>query len=111
MLPRVLREDQVRVFKFWYGEAMQDGTHYCNELFYRAMVVDLEQRPRLYHLACRLSGRGATTLVTLTDCQCSLWISLRNQSVTIDLLQAFVSSLVNPTPWPFTGGAAGVGSG
>ncbi|TVP69564.1 MAG: hypothetical protein EA342_03065 [Leptolyngbya sp. LCM1.Bin17] len=86
MLPRVLPEDQVQIFKFWFDGSLQAGIHHCNELYYRALTVDIHQRSRLYHLACRLSRHRATTLVSLTANQCSLWVSLRDHAVAVPLL-------------------------
>ncbi|WP_169617221.1 hypothetical protein [Nodosilinea sp. P-1105] len=82
----MLPEDQVPIFKFWFDGSLQAGTHHRNELYYRALTVDVHQRSRLYHLACRLSRHRATTLVSLASDQCSLWVSLRDHAVAASLL-------------------------
>jgi hypothetical protein len=81
MLPKVVRETDVHIFKFWFDGALQDGLHYDNELFYRALAVESVQRTRLYHLGCKLSEKGGTALVTLSEQGSSLWLSLRSQAV------------------------------
>lgn len=81
MLPQVLREDHIRIFKFWFNGGLQDGLHFRNELFYRCKTVDIFQRARLYQLATRLTEHHAYVLVTVTPDHCSLWISLRNQKL------------------------------
>lgn len=59
--------------------------YYRNELFYRLHTVDIANRARLYHYACRLSQQSAV-VVTASDERCSIWVSLRSPNVsTIDL--------------------------
>lgn len=83
MLPQILPENQLRVFKFWFYDGTQDGLHYQNELFYRARTVEANQRARLYQLACRLSDRNANVVISAAEDSYSLWISLRNQKLAV----------------------------
>jgi hypothetical protein len=96
MLPKVLPESRIQIFKFWFNGALQDGTHYGNELYYRALTVEATKRTRLYHLACKFSEQQAGALVSVTDDQCSLWISLRSQRMAAQLLQQRVAGLPRP---------------
>ncbi|MEB3289331.1 MAG: hypothetical protein VKI82_05415 [Leptolyngbya sp.] len=96
MLPKILEEHRIQVFKFWFGGALQDGSHYQNELYYRALTVESDKRTRLYHLACKLSQQGGGVLVSLSDDQCSLWISLRNQSLLRQVIEERVAGLPRP---------------
>jgi hypothetical protein len=96
MLPKVLPESRVQVFKFWFNGALQDGTHHYNELYYRALTVEADKRTRLYHLACKFSEQRAEALVSVTKDQCSLWISLRSQKMAAQLLQQQVAGLPRP---------------
>lgn len=96
MLPKVLSESQVQVFKFWFNGALQDGTHLYNELYYRALTVETKNRTRLYHLACKFSQQRAGAIVSIADDQCSLWISLRSQMLVTQLLQQRVAGLPRP---------------
>lgn len=97
MLPKILEERRIQVFKFWFGGALQDGAHYQNELYYRALTVESDKRTRLYHLACKLSEQGGTVLITVGDEQCSVWISLRNQSLMHQVLERRVAGLPRPS--------------
>lgn len=97
MLPTILDEDRIQVFKFWFGGVLQDGTHHHNELYYRALTVEPENRPRLYHLACKISDRGGVAIVSLGGDQCSLWLSLRHQGGAYESLGKLVSGLPKPT--------------
>ena len=97
MLPKILEERRIQVFKFWFGGALQDGFHYQNELYYRALTVESEKRTRLYHLACKLSQQGGVVLVSIRDDQCSLWISLRNQSMVHQAMENRIAGLPHPT--------------
>lgn len=96
MLPKVLPESQIQVFKFWFNGALQDGTHQYNELYYRALTVEGVKRTRLYHLACKLSKQQADALVSVADDRCSLWISLRSQMMAAQLVQQRVTGLPRP---------------
>ncbi|MGF1568257.1 MAG: hypothetical protein ACFCVD_09345 [Nodosilinea sp.] len=96
MLPNVLPESRIQVFKFWFSGALQDGIHHRHELYYRALTVPTSKRTRLYHLACKFSEQGATTVVSVTKLQCSLWISLRHQAMVAPLLEHRGAGL--PTP-------------
>lgn len=96
MLPKVLPESRVQVFKFWFNGALQDGTHHYNELYYRALTVQSDQRTRLYHLACKFSEHRAGAIVSVADDQCSLWISLRSQVIAAQLLQQRIAGLPRP---------------
>lgn len=96
MLPKVLPESRIQVFKFWFNGALQDGAHFANELYYRALTVETDKRTRLYHLACKFSEQQAGALVSIADNQCSLWISLRSQAMAAQLLQQRVTGLPRP---------------
>lgn len=97
MLPKILEERRIQVFKFWFGGTLQDGTHYHNELYYRALTVESSYRTRLYHLACKLSGKGGVIVVSLDDQQCSLWISLRDQALAHEAMNGQVAGLPRPS--------------
>lgn len=97
MLPKILEERRIQVFKFWFGGALQDGAHYHNELYYRALTVETNHRTRLYHLACKLSEKGGAVVVSLDDQQCSLWISLRDQALAHKVMDGQVAGLPRPS--------------
>ncbi len=79
MLPPVVDEGQVSIFKFWHGDRIQDGLYFRNELYYRVATINLDQRARLYHYACRISQKSYA-VVTMTQIHCSLWVSLRGSA-------------------------------
>ena len=78
MLPKVVEESTVRVFKFWFCETLQDGMHLQNELYYRLKQANPEYRTRLYQLACKLTQKGADVVLTVGEQNCSLWASIRS---------------------------------
>jgi hypothetical protein len=82
VLPKVIPENQVKPFKFWFNNGLHDGIHHRTDLYYRLQMRQLVDKAKLYKLACRLSWRGADVLVTLDSKHCSLWANLRNQKVT-----------------------------
>lgn len=81
VLPKVVSERKVQLFKFWFNGALQDGIHFENELYYRLQDKPMSLRSRLYQLACRLSLNGADVILTISNDQCGLWANLRNQQV------------------------------
>lgn len=97
MLPEILEDAHIQRFTFWFGGALQEGTHYHNELYYRALTVDRDQRTRLYRLACTISDQGGVILVSLGDDQCSLWISLRNQFLSHQMMEGYRDKLPRPS--------------
>lgn len=97
MLPEILEERRIQTFKFWFDGALQDGAHYHNELYYRALTVESEKRTRLYHLACKLNEKGGSVVVSISDNQCSLWISLRNQALARQVMESRVAGLPRPS--------------
>lgn len=97
MLPKVVRETDLHVFKFWFNGALQDGLHYDNELFYRALAVELDKRTRLYHLGCKLATQGGDALITISDQSSSLWLSLRSQELLAQIQENPVEGLPHPS--------------
>lgn len=88
MLPEVINEDQVHLFKFWFGDCVQDGINHGGELYYRLRSTTVENRARLYHSACRLSQQSKTSVImTVSPTRCSLWVDLRNRDAALTLLQ------------------------
>ena len=81
MLPPVIEEGEYSPFKFWFEHTIQDGMYYQNELFYRLHTISSESRAQLYHYACQLAQHDYV-VVTLTDDECSIWVSLRSPNIT-----------------------------
>ena len=83
VLPPVISEEAVCPFKFWFNQTVQHGMYFHNELFYCLETVALNQQAQLYLRACQL-GRHAHVVVTVTQTDCSLWVSLRNPELLLD---------------------------
>lgn len=79
MQTKVVSGDAVRPFKFLFGEQLQVGIHFKNELYYRIKVVPIACRSALYRQAYGLSDQGADVLLTVGADDCCLWANLRNQ--------------------------------
>lgn len=92
MLPEIVNEAKIHSFKFWFSDRIQEGMNYRGELFYRLHTADASERAKVFQTACRLSQRGASLVLTLSDEQCSLWGSLRSQSVAALALNGFTAS-------------------
>ncbi|WP_088892142.1 hypothetical protein [Leptolyngbya ohadii] len=76
-IPPVLHEESLHPFKFCFGEAIQEGLSYRNELFCRLYSVDETRRAQLYHYGCQLARQEAV-LITVKQSTYSLWIGLRS---------------------------------
>lgn len=81
MLPLVIDEQQVFTFKFWFGNQVQTGMHFQNELFCQLGTVDAAQRSHLYQQACKLAHQGIVLAISCSSNRCSLWGSLRDDVV------------------------------
>jgi hypothetical protein len=90
VLPLVIDEQQVFSFKFWFGNQIQNGMHFQNELFCQIGVVDSSQRSQLYQHACKLSQHGLTLVLTCSQKHCRVWGSLRDEAIK--------QLLINPDP-------------
>jgi len=103
VLPLLLSESNVFIFKFWFEGELRDGMCHQNELFCRLRTFSAQERSQAYHLGCKLTQDYPVIALTATDKQCSLWISLRDphvesilhQATTLELPQVAGSNVKN----------------
>lgn len=88
MLPLVIAESKIFVFKFWFDGDIKEGMCYQNELFCRLQQFDIHDRVQVYHLGCRLASQEVLIAFTASAEQCSLWVSLRDPLAKTLLLKA-----------------------
>ncbi len=88
VLPLVLSESSVFVFKFWFNGELRDGMCHRNELFCRLRTFDAKERAKVYHLGCKLAQQYQLIALTSADMECSLWVSLRDPHVESILQQS-----------------------
>ena len=81
MLPFVVDERKVLIFKFWFDSKVQDGLSHQGELFCRLQTLELRYRSQLYHFGSKLSRQGTSVVVSSGINTCSLWISLRDPDI------------------------------
>jgi hypothetical protein len=87
VLPKPLRDKQIKFFRFWFNHQLQDGLHYQNEMFQRLYTLEHAQRSRLYQLGGHLAKQGTDILITVEpDNRYSLWINLRDYTQAIHQL-------------------------
>lgn len=96
MLPLIVDETKVFVFKFWFNSTIQDGMTHHNELFCRLRTFDLALRSQVYHLGCQLAKKRILIVLTTTPQTCSLWSSLRDPLTEFALTNP--DALTLPTP-------------
>lgn len=81
MLPLVIDEQQVFIFKFWFDGKIQDGMHFQNELFCQIGTFGVSERSRVYQAACKLAHQGTLLAITCSDTTCRVWGNLRDETV------------------------------
>ncbi len=79
LLLQIIPERLVQPFKFWFDGRLQDGLHFGNEFYYRLQEQPLTAKDRLQQYARQLARGGTDVLLSADDCQCSLWVNLRNR--------------------------------
>lgn len=95
MLPQIIDEQAVFIFKFWFDDTIQYGMYHRNELFCRLGSYAIQKRPQIYQFACRLAHKQALTVLTCTAQECSLWGNLRSPLIKELLLKADKQILAN----------------
>lgn len=81
MLPLVLNEQQVFIFKFWFNNQVHSGMNHQNELFCQIGAFDAQHRSQVYKAACKLAQHKVSLVVTSSTTTCRLWGSLRDETV------------------------------
>lgn len=95
VLPRVVNEEEIFTFKFWLNDTVHIGMSYQGELYCRLESFDLQRRPQVYQLGCKLSRQNTSTVLSVASATCSLWGSLRDPAVKRILLKLDAASLLN----------------
>ena len=77
MLPVVLSENVVNLFKFYSDGSIREGMRYNNELYGFARELSGSHRLTAYQIACELAEQGTPVVVTASDDRYAIWICLR----------------------------------
>lgn len=77
MLPVVLSENVVNLFKFYMDGSICEGMRYNGELYGLAREFSGSHRLKGYQIACELAEQGTPVVVTAADDRYAIWISLR----------------------------------
>ena len=88
MLPLVIAESKIFIFKFWFEGETKEGMCYKNELFCRLQKFNIHDRVQVYHLGSRLANQEVLIAFTASAEDCSLWVSLRDPLAKELLLKA-----------------------
>jgi hypothetical protein len=81
VLPLVIDEKKLLIFKFWFEDHIQEGMSYKGELFCRLQTFPVTLRPQVYQFSCRLLRQGTLVALTSGSETCSVWVSLRDPQV------------------------------
>jgi len=78
VLPLIVDESKLLVFKFWFANATREGTCYHNDMFGRIGTFEIAERSKVYHLSCKLAAEDTAILLSCNRETCSIWVSLRS---------------------------------
>lgn len=81
MLPKIIDEQQIFTFNFWFDNQLRNGMSYQNELFCQIGVFDIQQKAQVYRLSCKLAHQGLNLVISYSKKQCRLWGGLRHDMV------------------------------
>lgn len=76
--PPVVTEPQIKRFKFYIDQSVQDGMTYQNELYRLVKEFTITDYYAAYHCGCDLIGQGVPTVISVSQQHYLVWISLRN---------------------------------
>ena len=82
MLPVVLSEGVVELFKFYRDGMIREGMRYSSELYGLASQFPAANRLKGYQLACELAESGTPVVVTASEERYVIWLSLRSPAYT-----------------------------
>lgn len=77
MVSKTIKNQQIKRFKFWLNQGLQEGIQYQNALFQRICTLDYSQRCRLYQQSRQMAQQGADILITYEAEACHLWVNLQ----------------------------------
>ena len=95
MLPLVVNEEQIFAFNFWLSGSVRYGMYYQNELYCRLASFDIQKRPQVYQLGCKLTQQQTAIVLSSSVVACTLWGSLRAPAMKRILVTADRSSLLD----------------
>jgi hypothetical protein len=80
MLPQVISQHLVHIFKYW-NEKICIGMRHGDELYTFVRSYPLSDRLQAYDHACQLAGTGGQVCITCSRWRYTIWLSLRTVSV------------------------------
>jgi len=95
VLPLVVNEAQIFAFNFWFNGSIRCGMYYQGELYCRLESFEIQKRPQVYQLGCKLAQQQASIVLSCALETCSLWSSLRDPATKRMLLTVNATSLLD----------------
>ena len=77
MIPSVIREDLVNLFKYW-NDGVRDGMNLSGELYAHVRSYANESRLEAYQLGCELAEKGMQVCLTCSSSRYAVWINLKS---------------------------------
>lgn len=95
MLPIVICEESVRLFKFYYDDSIRQGMCRGSQLYALLQIFDAKQRSLAYELGCRLANRGHEVAITVSSQDYKVWVEVRSSVNLKSLLVASSDDLAS----------------
>lgn len=81
VLPKIVDEQHIFTFSFWFEDQLRNGMNYQNELFCQIGSFDIQHKVQVYQLSCKLAYQGVNLVITHSETRCRLWGGLRHEMV------------------------------
>ena len=80
MLPSVINENLVQMFKYW-NEGIQEGMNHQGELYSHIQSYPPDARLQAYELGCEMAQKGVQICVTCSQSGYKVWRNLKSAMV------------------------------
>lgn len=78
MLPIVVCEESIRLFKFYHDDRIKQGMSYSSKLYILLQVFGVQGRLLAYESGCRLANQGNEVVVTASPLHYKIWVEVRS---------------------------------
>ncbi|MBC6479584.1 MAG: hypothetical protein GDA56_19200 [Hormoscilla sp. GM7CHS1pb] len=86
MLPSVINENIVQLFKYW-SEGIKEGMNHKGELYAQVRSYPSDARLQAYELGCEMAHSGMDICLTCSQSGYKVWMNLKS-SVTASGIEA-----------------------
>lgn len=77
MLPSVINENLVQLFKYW-SEGVKEGMNHQGELYAHVRSYPSDARLQAYELGCEMAQKGMQICVTCSQSGYKVWMNMKS---------------------------------